>query len=206
MYISRTEQYDKERAESWKADADGILIFVRPGFRFISCALQLMAGQTGLFSAIVAAFVIEGLKNLQPDTGASSVDLLSKISQQQAASANESQSPVVLTFPDRSPFHAPTSALLTSTLWLLSLIVSLPCALLATLLQQWARRYLCITQSRGSKLHDRARIRPFFPEGVIKFHLPKVVDALPALLHISVVFFLAVSLSTFITSITPSSF
>ena len=191
MYLSRAENYDKERAESWKANADGILIFVRPRFRFISCALQLNVSQTGLFSAIVAAFVIEGLKNLQPDTGTYSVDLLSQISQQLAAFTNESQSSVVLTFPNRSPFHAPTSALLTSTLWLLSLIVSLSCALLATLLQQWARRFLLITQSRGSKPHDRARIRSFFAEGVIKFHLPKVVDALPALLHISVFFFLA---------------
>ena len=30
MYLSRAENYDKERAENWKADADGILIFVRP--------------------------------------------------------------------------------------------------------------------------------------------------------------------------------
>jgi hypothetical protein len=37
MYLSRAENYDKERAESWKADADGILIFVRPGFHFIPC-------------------------------------------------------------------------------------------------------------------------------------------------------------------------
>ena len=69
--------------------------------------------------------------------------------------------------------------------------MSLSCALLATLLQQWARRYLLITQSHSSKLHDRARIRSFFAEGVIKFHLPKVVDALPALLHISVFLSLA---------------
>jgi hypothetical protein len=106
MYLSRAENYDKELAESWKADADSILIFVRPGFRFISCALQLKVGQTGLFSAIVAAFVIEGLNNLQPDTGTSSVDLLSQISQQLAAAfTNESQPSVVLAFPDRSPFH-----------------------------------------------------------------------------------------------------
>ena len=135
--------------------------------------------------------MIEGLKNLQPDTGTSSVDLLSQISQQLAAFTNESQPSVVLSFPNKSFFHAPASALLTSTLWLISLIVSLSCALLATLLQQWARRYICITQSRGSKLHDRARIRSFFAEGVMKFHLPKVVEALPALLHISVFFFLA---------------
>ena len=135
--------------------------------------------------------MIGSLNNLQPDTGTSSVNLLSQISQQLAAFTNESQPSVVLTFPNGSPFHAPRSALLTNTLWLLSLIVSLSCALLATLLQQWARRFLLITQSRGSKLHDRARIRSFFAEGVIKFHLPKVVNTLPALLHISVFFFLA---------------
>lgn len=44
MYLSRAESYDKERAESWKADADGILIFVRPSFRCISCVLQFKAG------------------------------------------------------------------------------------------------------------------------------------------------------------------
>jgi hypothetical protein len=43
MYLSRAESYDKERTESWKVDADGILIFVRPSFPFISCALQLKA-------------------------------------------------------------------------------------------------------------------------------------------------------------------
>jgi hypothetical protein len=153
------------------------------------CALQLKLGQTGLFSAVVAGFVIEGLKNLQRDPGTSSVALLGQISQQFAAFTNASQPSVVLTFPDRSPFHAPTSALLTNALWLLSLVVSLSCALLATLLQQWARRYLCITQNRGSKLHDRARVRSFFAEGVTKYHLPTVVEALPALLHISVFLF-----------------
>jgi hypothetical protein len=29
MYLERTKEEDKEMAESWKADADGILIFVR---------------------------------------------------------------------------------------------------------------------------------------------------------------------------------
>ena len=29
MYLERTKEVDKDRAESWKADADGILIFVR---------------------------------------------------------------------------------------------------------------------------------------------------------------------------------
>ena len=51
MYLSRAEKFDKDRAESWKADADGILIYVPPAFLFMSFALQLKLDQTGLFVA-----------------------------------------------------------------------------------------------------------------------------------------------------------
>jgi len=69
-------------------------------------------------------------------------------------------------------------------------VISLTCALLATLLQQWARRYLKVTQSRYSP-HRRARIRAFFAEGVDRFLLPWAVETLPALLHISLFLFFA---------------
>jgi hypothetical protein len=75
-----------------------------------------------------------------------------------------------------------------NALWFLSLVVSLTCALLATLLQQWARRYLKITQPRYS-MHKRARIRAFFSEGVEKCLLPWTVETLPTLLHISLFLF-----------------
>ena len=69
-------------------------------------------------------------------------------------------------------------------------MISLTCALLATSLQQWARRYVRVTQPRYSP-HKRARIRAFFAEGIEKLHLPWAVEALPALLHISVFLFFA---------------
>jgi hypothetical protein len=72
----------------------------------------------------------------------------------------------------------------------MSLVISLTCALLATSLQQWARRYLKITQSRYSP-HKRARIRAFFAEGVEKCLLPWAVETLPTLLHISLFLFFA---------------
>ena len=72
----------------------------------------------------------------------------------------------------------------------MSLIISLTCALLATLLQQWARRYLKVTQPRYS-LHKRAQIRGFFAEGVEKSLLPWAVEALPAMLHVSLFLFFA---------------
>jgi hypothetical protein len=60
---------------------------------------------------------------------------------------------------------------------------------LATMLQQWARRYLTITQPARYIPHKRASIRAFFANGVEKFHLPWSVEALPALLHLSLFLF-----------------
>ena len=88
------------------------------------------------------------------------------------------------------PFHPPSSAIWVNSLWVLSLVINLTCAILANLLQQWARRYLEVTQTRYS-LHKRARIRAFYAEGVQKFLLPWVFEALPAMLHLSVFFFFA---------------
>jgi hypothetical protein len=88
------------------------------------------------------------------------------------------------------PFSPPNFAIWVNALWFLSLVISITCALLATLLQQWARRYLKVTQPRYSP-HRRARIRAFFAEGVDKFLLPWAVEALPTMLHLSLFLFFA---------------
>ena len=81
------------------------------------------------------------------------------------------------------PFSPPNHAVWVNALWFMSLVISLTCALLATLLQQWARRYLKITQSRYQP-HKRACIRAFFAEGVEKCLLPWTVDTLPTVMTI----------------------
>ena len=88
------------------------------------------------------------------------------------------------------PFSPPNSAVWVNALWFLSLLTSISCALLATLLQQWARRYLRVTQPRYGP-HKRARIRAFFAEGVEKFVLLWVAESLPTLLHVSLFLFFA---------------
>ena len=88
------------------------------------------------------------------------------------------------------PFSPPNYAIWVNALWFLSLAISLTCALLATFLQQWARRYIRVTSSRYS-LHKRARIRAFFSEGVEKLLLPSAVETLPILIHISLSLFFA---------------
>ena len=146
--------------------------------------------KTGLFSAAVAALVAVSVQDLKPSSQDISAFYLANI-YQILVDSNGSQVLIPPTLPNPStPFSPPTSAVWVNSLWFLSLLISLTCALLATLLQQWARRYMKITQTRYSP-HKRARIRAFFAEGVEKFHLPWAVEALPALLHLSLFLFFA---------------
>jgi hypothetical protein len=141
--------------------------------------------QTGLFSAAVASLISVSIQDLQQNPQDTSNFYLANIYQ---ATINPNASSSLPSSPP--PFSPPNYAVWVNALWFLSLAISLTCALLATLLQQWARRYLKVTQSRYS-LHKRARIRAFFAEGVEKLLLPRAVEILPGLLHISLFLFFA---------------
>ncbi len=101
-------------------------------------------------------------------------------------------------------FTPSRAAVCVNLLWFLSLVISLSCALLATLLQQWARRYLSLTNPRCSP-HRRALIREFFAKGVERLYLPWTVEALPTLLHVSLFLFFA-GLGVFLFSIHKTIF
>ncbi len=102
------------------------------------------------------------------------------------------------------PFSPPNYAVWVNGLWFFSLGICLACAAIATLLQQWARRYLKVTQARYSP-HKRARIRTFFFEGTEKFFLPWVVEALPIMLHLSLLLF-GVGIVVFLYNINLTGF
>ena len=144
--------------------------------------------KTGLFSATVAAFIIESYKKLSPDSGDTTVTLLAQISQQLAGVTLETSQN--LTAPSNASFKPTTSAVRVNILWFLSLVLSLTSALSATLVQQWARRYLEFVQRRGAP-HKRARIRAYVFDGVQGTNMYRAVEAVPLLLHISVFLFLA---------------
>ncbi|KAF8500446.1 hypothetical protein F5888DRAFT_1590070, partial [Russula emetica] len=57
LYGTESERYDRELVDSWKSNTDSMLIFV---------------SFTGLFSSIVASFLIETYKTLTPGSGSSS--------------------------------------------------------------------------------------------------------------------------------------
>jgi hypothetical protein len=134
--------------------------------------------------------VTVSVQDLRPSSQDISAFYLAKI-YQILADSNGSHVLIPYILPDPSiPFSPPTYAVWVNSLWFLSLVIGLTCALLATLLQQWARRYIKVTQPRYNP-HRRVRIRAFFAEGIDKLHLPRAVEALPILLHLSLSLFFA---------------
>ncbi|KAJ7645211.1 hypothetical protein DFH06DRAFT_1477055 [Mycena polygramma] len=168
VYISEAEKYDKGLVESWKSDMQGMLIFA------------------GLFSASLTAFLVESYQALSRDSGDDTVRLLSQISQQLAAAANGTNFVV----PPDPPFTPSASALICNTLWFISLGLSLACALIATLLDQWARDFLHRTDIRPSPV-IRARVFSFLYYGLKRFKMHAVVEIIPLLLHASLLLFFA---------------
>ena len=106
------------------------------------------------------------------------------------------------------PFSPPSSGVWVNGLWFLSLVISLTCALLATLAQQWARQYLenaYPVYPRYLSPHKRARLRAFRRRGVDKLHIPWTMEAVPVLLHLSLFLFF-VGLSVFLFGVNHTIF
>ncbi|KAH9010777.1 hypothetical protein EDB85DRAFT_1189429 [Lactarius pseudohatsudake] len=171
LYLTEAEKEDKEITENWKGDTEGILVF------------------TGLFSATVATFIIESYKQLSLDSGVTTNALLTQISQQLADTSNGT--PFAGVGAQNSlPFKPTASAVRVNVMWFLSLVLSLTCALSATLMQQWARRYQELARRRGAP-HKRARMRAYIFDGIKGFRMTRAIEAMPMLLHLSVFLFFA---------------
>ena len=132
------------------------------------------------------------VQDIRPNPQDTSTFYLARINQQLSKQLNEPQDPIPTSLSNNpaQSFSAPTSAVWVNGLWFLSLVISLTCALMATLLQQWARRYLEVAYPQYSP-PKRARIRTFYSEGVEDLHVLWTVEALPTLLHVSLFIFFA---------------
>ncbi|KAK6995917.1 hypothetical protein R3P38DRAFT_3222845 [Favolaschia claudopus] len=168
VYVSEAEKYDKALVDSWKSDMEGLLIFA------------------GLFSAILTAFLIESYQTLTPDSGDDMKALLTQISKQLSGIADGSS----VDFPAPKPFVPPTSSLVCNLLWFISLGLSLSCALIATLVEQWARDFKYKTEMRSASV-IRARIFSYLYYGLKRFNMHAVVEIIPLLLHASLILFFA---------------
>ncbi|KAI0247725.1 107-domain-containing protein [Lactifluus subvellereus] len=169
LCISQADKHDTAMAERWKADMEGILLY------------------TGVFSATVAAFLVESYKTLRPDPGEVSARLLRQVTEQLAAISNGTQLPPPTT---EDPFRPKRYAVHVNILWFLSLFLSLSCALGATLVQKWASRYLRLAQFTTTP-QSRVRLRTYLFDGVQKFQTRWVVENISLLMHGAIFLFFA---------------
>ena len=144
----------------------------------------MTSSKTGLLSAIVGAFIIEFYKKLSSDSGGQTVVLLQQISHQLPNSPDSTNSNT-----PNQPSSPGTAIVWVNTLWSISLVLSLTCVLIATLLQQWARRYTQAPKSTNFPRH-RVRIRSLLLDGMKMYKILLIVEILPTLVHISVFLFL----------------
>ena len=91
---------------------------------------------------------------------------------------------------------------LVKSLWLLSLLISIASALAATLMRQWARRYVQLPQIRTVP-RDRARVRSYLFLGIQRYRVSSAFDVAPLLLHLSVFLFFASLVIFFFTIFKP---
>ncbi|KAI9507632.1 hypothetical protein F5148DRAFT_1149632 [Russula earlei] len=104
--------------------------------------------------------------DLRPNVQDTSAFYLQNIYQLLAAS-NTPDAEIPFPFANPQAFSPPTYAIWVNSLWFLSMALSLSSALLATLLHQWAGRYIRVTRPSRSSPHKRA---PFFANGVHTLH------------------------------------
>ncbi|KAG6830287.1 hypothetical protein H0H87_008585 [Tephrocybe sp. NHM501043] len=172
----------------------------------------------GLFSATVTAFLVESYKNLKPDPNDVTNALLVNLTTTMTSHANllvhliasqqssqlpdgprsESYDTVVSALSEikdkmllsiTPPPFTPTQAdFVCNLLWFCSIFSCLGCALATCLAQEWARRYLQMTESYTLPA-DRGRIREYLYQGLHRFNLKTVVAFIPMLLHASLFLF-----------------
>lgn len=137
-----------------------------------------------MFSATVAAFLVESYKYLKPDPSEVSSRLLRQVTEELAGISNGTP----LTPPALEPFTPRRYAVRVNILWFLSLCVSLSCGLLATLVQQWVRRCLKLIRYSETPVH-RVRVRTFLFFGVEEFQIRLIVENISLLLHVAIFLF-----------------
>ncbi|KAJ7581838.1 hypothetical protein C8J56DRAFT_252209 [Mycena floridula] len=167
-YTREAQVFDDSMVARWKVTMNGIVIFA------------------ALFSAVVTAFIIESYKNLTVDSNYVLSIQLFQMSQQLAGLRDSSLPVPSIQSPRQimSSFKPSPLTVLTNAFWFLSLVLGLACALIATLIQQWASDYTHAIERRQAP-EARARIRAFLFEGVEASNVAAIVEGTPVLLHAS---------------------
>jgi hypothetical protein len=130
------------------------------------------------------------IPDLKPNSQDTSAFYLENI-YQLLANPNTSDAAIQSTLIKAPAFSPPRYVVWVNSLWFLSLAISLSGAIVATLGQQWAHRYITITQHPRYTPDQRARIRAIFAKKALEPYAIWGAGLTPLYLHVSFFLFLA---------------
>ncbi|KAI9431905.1 hypothetical protein H4582DRAFT_1212748 [Lactarius indigo] len=155
LYNKEAQTHDEALFQALLADMSGIPTFVR---RVLPRVDLPAFPKAGLSASVLTTFLVDSLKNLQPDPIQQSVATLAQISQQIASVTPQVFVPSTPT-PPYPVFHPSKTDMAMNSLWT---ITRLDYSLIsATLIQQGAQHYLGVFQRWGHPL-KRAVSTTFF--------------------------------------------
>ncbi|KAH9043979.1 hypothetical protein EDB84DRAFT_851045 [Lactarius hengduanensis] len=178
LYVSEAEESDQKLVDNLSGDTNSMLIL------------------NGLFSAIVASFIIETYKFLQPDNSQRTVDLLSQLVAEPNSTQPSSQDP------NPQPFTPSNLAIRLNILMFLSLFLNMISVLASVLIQQWCREFMKYAYPRAAP-HKRGRVRTYLYRGINQFQMRTFMYGVHVLVHVSVFLFFW-ALSDFLYTINPT--
>ncbi|KEP45181.1 putative transmembrane protein, partial [Rhizoctonia solani 123E] len=166
VYQEESREYDKELVENRDKSLDVLLIYA------------------GLFSSVLAGFLLESKNLLQQDTATVSMHLLFYIAQSQNRTENSRLQPSLPT--EIAQFTASDAARWINALWFLALVLSLTTALIAMLAKEWLHAYI---SSQPTEPHANALLHQARLHQMQKWHALEIVDLLPTALHLALLLF-----------------
>ncbi|KAF8264436.1 hypothetical protein EI94DRAFT_1559684, partial [Lactarius quietus] len=137
----------------------------------------------GIFSSIIASFMIQTSQFLQTNNAQETVCLLSQL----VSPGNSSQQSS--TFCPGAYPGAPSEAIIRSNILLLiSFFLAMMSVLACGLIQQWCHEFMKYAYPRAAP-HKRGRVRTYLFQGLNRFYIRRFMYGVHALLHISVFLF-----------------
>ncbi|KAK7043842.1 hypothetical protein VNI00_008007 [Paramarasmius palmivorus] len=161
--LEAAEKYDKDLVKGWTEDIDTLLVF------------------SGIFSGVVAAFVIESYHKLEEDPADKTAALI-----EQLVSFQRNSSLALVTDPI-PPFQPDASMIRISCFWFLSLTFSITSALYGLLCKQVIREFARDTPT--STAEESLALRQLRRDSFEKWKVPAFISTLPILLEVAVILF-----------------
>ncbi|KDQ08124.1 hypothetical protein BOTBODRAFT_180144 [Botryobasidium botryosum FD-172 SS1] len=164
MYEEDAEKFDLALIENWNRTIDVLLIFA------------------ALFSAVLAAFIIESYKGLSPDPNDPMISLLQRIDQhlESRFAPNDSNPSAPSLGATPATFTPSYSTIRVNCAWFLSLNLSLGVAVVSVVAKQWLSNYAWYNVSGSAQ--ERSRLRQFRYNELRRWRVPEIISLLPTLL------------------------